>query len=129
MSEKNPIELFPPKEIKDKNTLFGWAIRTLRNVIGQLDEYEGELKPLGDIELMPVGESARFVGLKQSYELHRYIREYNKAAGQRIESVNDLNFGKVYLVDDLKKLKTWLDIRKGKIDPSRVVDYDPRKKG
>lgn len=126
MSEKNPIELFPPEEIKDKNTLFGWAIRTLRNVIGQLDEYEGELKPLGDIELMPVGESARFVGLKQSHELHRYIREYNKAAERRIESVNDLNWGKVYLVDDLKKLKAWLDIRKGRLDPSRIVDYDPK---
>lgn len=47
MTKKNQsIELFPPEEIADRNTLFAWAVIQLRKVIAGAEDLSGELKPL-----------------------------------------------------------------------------------
>lgn len=116
-----PIKFAPPDEIKDKNGLLGWIIRTARSTIKDSPHYSWELDPLGDIEVLNPTEAAKYIWVDQTNWLHFWMRKYEAKTGKKIKSVS--RFGQkweIFLSDDLRPLKIFYEMSKGKIDPEKI---------
>jgi len=71
-----------PSEINDKNTLFTFIIRAARNLISSDVRFTGNLRPLGDIELISTTEAMKWMGIEDMTSFRNYQKGYEKMYGK-----------------------------------------------